>query len=86
MFRIRRRATVSGDLTPEVSSSEGGEALDTFKHFGHRRQHDPNLPTDEIELIEAARISGDAEKAAKVEITLVEDDSPYPEVHSYLVL
>ncbi|GAW27069.1 putative OPT family small oligopeptide transporter [Rosellinia necatrix] len=86
MFRFRRRATDNEDITPEVSSSEGTEVPDTFKHFEHRRQYDPNLPTDEIELIEAARASNDAEKAVKVGVALTEDDSSYPEVYSLLPL
>ncbi|TGJ84790.1 hypothetical protein E0Z10_g3991 [Xylaria hypoxylon] len=80
MFRFRRRAAAEGDVTPEAESSEGVEALDTLKHFEHQHHFDPNLPVDEIELVQTSIASGDTEKAIKVEVALVEDDSPYPEV------
>ncbi|KAI0419524.1 OPT family small oligopeptide transporter [Xylaria grammica] len=82
MFRFRRRAGAEGDLTPEAESSEGAEALDTLKRFEHQHHLDPNLPTDEIELVQASLASGDTEKAIKVETALIEDDSPYPEVRA----
>ncbi|RWA07198.1 hypothetical protein EKO27_g7903 [Xylaria grammica] len=79
MFRFRRRAGAEGDLT---ESSEGAEALDTLKRFEHQHHLDPNLPADEIELVQASLASGDTEKAIKVEAALIEDDSPYPEVRA----
>jgi hypothetical protein len=82
MFRFRGRTVVEGDITPEASSSEGVDALDHFKHFEHRQHLDPNLPTDEIELIEAPHRNDDAEKAVRVEAVSEEDDSPYPEVRT----
>ncbi|CAL3966714.1 unnamed protein product, partial [Diplocarpon coronariae] len=42
---------------------------------------DPNLPQDAIRSIEAA-YDGDAEKTAAVEQTLLQQDSPYPEVRA----
>ncbi|KAI0868299.1 OPT family small oligopeptide transporter [Hypoxylon argillaceum] len=82
MFRLRGRATAEGDLTPEMSSSEGVDASDSLKRFEHQRHFDPNLPADEIELVDAALTSGDSEKAIMVDIASVENDSPYPEVRA----
>ncbi|KAI1170423.1 OPT family small oligopeptide transporter [Nemania sp. FL0916] len=82
MFRLGERKTTEGDLTPEVSSSEGIEALGTLKRFQHRHHFDPNLPTDEIELVDKALTSRSFEKDAGVNAALVEDDSPYAEVRA----
>lgn len=86
MFRLRGRATAEGDLTPEMSSSEGVDASDSLKRFEHQRHFDPNLPADEIELVDAALTSGDSEKAIMVDIASVENDSPYPEVGPHLLI
>jgi hypothetical protein len=86
MFRLRGRATAEGDLTPEMSSSEGVEASDSLKRFERQYHFDPNLPADEIELVDATLTSGDSEKAIKVEVASVENDSPYPEVYPYLLI
>jgi hypothetical protein len=67
-----------------MSSSEGVEAIDALKRFKHQHHLDPNLPTEEVKIVDAALISGDSEKALEVEVALVEDDSPYPEVNPLL--
>lgn len=85
MFRLRKRAAPDVGVTPEMSSSEGVEAMDTLKNnYEHQHGLDPNLPADDIEVIDAVLARGDTEKAIGVEVTLVEDDSPYPEVLSLL--
>ncbi len=86
MFRFRRCAAVERDLTLEAESSEGVEALDTLKRSEHQDKYDPNLPADEIELVDAAVNSSDAEKGVKVEVALLENDSPYPEVYPLLLI
>ncbi|KAI0195857.1 OPT family small oligopeptide transporter [Xylaria flabelliformis] len=82
MFRARRRAVVERGFTPEASSSEGIETPDTLKRFEHQHNFDPNLPTDEIELMDASLARSDAEKSVNVEANAVEDDSQYPEVRA----
>ncbi|KAI1755875.1 OPT family small oligopeptide transporter [Xylaria castorea] len=82
MFRSRRRAAAERGLTPEASSSEGIETPDTLKRFEHQHHFDPNLPTDEIELMDASLTRSDAEKSVNVEANVVEDDSQYPEVRA----
>ncbi|KAI0965006.1 OPT family small oligopeptide transporter [Xylaria arbuscula] len=79
MFRFRRRTADEGDSTPEAESSE---ALETIKRFEDQHKVDPNLPVNEIELADAALNGGDTEKAVKVEVELLENDSPYPEVRA----
>jgi len=83
MFRFRRRPGVEGDGTPKISSSEGADALDALERFEQEHHLDPNIPADEIEAVGVALAAGDPEKALEVEVTLVEDDSPYPEVWPY---
>ncbi|KAI3320748.1 OPT family small oligopeptide transporter [Xylariaceae sp. AK1471] len=82
MFRFRKRAALDGEVTPEMSSSERVEAIGALKHFEHQHHLDPNLPADEIEIVNAALAIGDTEKALEIEVALVEDDSPYPEVRA----
>ncbi|KAI0458547.1 OPT family small oligopeptide transporter [Xylaria acuta] len=82
MFRSRRRVAAERGLTPEASSSEGIETPDTLKRFGHQHHFDPNLPTDEIELMDVSLVRSDAEKGVNVEANVVEDDSSYPEVRA----
>ncbi|KAI0487444.1 OPT family small oligopeptide transporter [Xylaria cf. heliscus] len=82
MFRSRKRVTAERGLTPEASSSEGIGTPDTLKRFEHQHHLDPNLPADEIELMDASLPRSDAEKGANVEANVVEDDSPYPEVRT----
>lgn len=86
MFRFHGRTVVEGDVTSEASSSEGVDILNHLKHFEYRQHLDPNLPTDEIELIEAPHPHDDTEKAVMAETVSGEDNSPYPEVCSFLCL
>ncbi|KAI0424290.1 OPT family small oligopeptide transporter [Xylaria sp. FL1042] len=83
MFRFRRRAA-EGGYALEAESSEGVEVSETLKVSEHRHKLDPNLPTNEpeVELADAALNGDDAEKAIEVEVTAVEDNSPYPEVRA----
>ena len=43
---------------------------------------DPNLPREAVEAIDQAYQTGDLEKKAVLEHTLLEEDSPYPEVRA----
>ncbi|KAI0440012.1 OPT family small oligopeptide transporter [Xylaria telfairii] len=82
MFRSRRRVAAERDLTPEASSSDGIATPDTLKRYGQHNHLDPNLPTDEIELMDASLPRSDAEKGINAEANVVEEDSPYPEVRA----
>ncbi|KAI8632990.1 OPT family small oligopeptide transporter [Xylariaceae sp. FL1651] len=87
IFRSRKRAITEEDTTSKGSSSDGveasgTEALNVLKDFEHKHQLDPNLPVNEIENVEAVLATSDTEKALGVEVALIEDDSPYPEVRA----
>lgn len=81
MFRFRRRAPAGGDPALQTKAGEEVDAPDTSDRSKPRYEFDPNLPIDEIEVADAN--SSDVEKSVKVEVNAIEDDSPYPEVHTY---
>ncbi|KAI0522299.1 OPT family small oligopeptide transporter [Xylaria bambusicola] len=80
MFRFRRR--VPAEREQRIKPSGGDEATDTSDRSESRCQFDPNLPVDEIELVDASSNSGDVEKSVKVDVNAIKDDSPYPEVRA----
>ncbi|KAF3064003.1 Sexual differentiation process protein isp4 [Daldinia childiae] len=86
-FNFRKRA-VAEEITPaSTSSSEvievtGVEALNTLKGFEEQHKLDPNLPIEELNEVGTAIASGDVEKGAEIETTLLEENSPYPEVRA----
>lgn len=89
VFSFRKRAAAE-EVTPvSISSSEGAEAtgtevLNTLKKFEEQHKLDPNLPIEELNDVDAAIATGDAEKGIEIETVLVEENSPYPEVGSIL--
>ncbi|KAH8157022.1 hypothetical protein CIB48_g11227 [Xylaria polymorpha] len=78
MFRSRRRVAAERDLTPEASSSDGVATPDTLKRFGHHHHLDPNLPTDEIELMDASLPRSDTEKGVNVRAAVRNYDIDLP--------
>lgn len=84
-FSFRKRAATEG-ISPastsshEVAGTTGAEALDTLKHFEERHKLDPNLPIEELRTVDNVLATGNAEKGVQVETTLLEENSPYPEV------
>ncbi|KAI1339360.1 small oligopeptide transporter [Xylariaceae sp. FL0016] len=88
-FNFRKRGGASDELEPAISSSSNGEAetsgveaLNTLRQFEQQHKLDPNLPIEELNDVDAVLSSGNAEKGLQVEATLLEDDSPYPEVRA----
>ncbi|KAI1079611.1 small oligopeptide transporter [Whalleya microplaca] len=87
VFNFRKRGVTDG-VTPEASISNDGanstgvKALDTLKAFEQQHILDPNLPVEELNDVGAALASGNVEKGLQVEATLLEDNSPYPEVRA----
>ncbi|KAI2637584.1 small oligopeptide transporter [Hypomontagnella submonticulosa] len=87
VFSFRKRAAAE-EVTPvSISSSEGAEAtgtevLNTLKKFEEQHKLDPNLPIEELNDVDAAIATGDAEKGIEIETVLVEENSPYPEVRA----
>lgn len=82
-FNLRKRADHS-EVTPhngnDNAEATGVEALDHLHNFEKLHKLDPNLPLEELDDLGAVLASGNIEKGAEVEATLLEENSPYPEV------
>lgn len=77
-----------------ASPSDGGDAITTganleqinpeadLRKFKKLHQWDPFLGVDKLDTVDDALRSGDVEKEAAVEESLLQEDSPYPEVRS----
>lgn len=81
IFRKRHEAE---EITPipgplEVEAS-GIDRLQHLEQFEKAHKWDPNLPIDELNDVDAAIATGNAEKCIEIEHALMEDNSPYPEV------
>ncbi|OAA61604.1 small oligopeptide transporter [Niveomyces insectorum RCEF 264] len=70
-------ATASG-----VSPVSGAQVLGNLKQFERRHHLDPNLPIEELDDVDNALHTGNAEKGLAVEQGLIDDNSPYPEVRA----
>jgi hypothetical protein len=64
------------------AEASGIEAMNTLAAFEKAHKLDPNLPIDELNEVDAALATGNAEKGLEIEHALMEDNSPYPEVRS----
>lgn len=53
-----------------------------LKTFQIEHKWDPNLPAEDRVAVEEALVVDDIEKKAAVEVHLLEEDSPYPEVRA----
>ena len=65
---------------PQSAESSAVEALNRLREFERAHKLDPNLPLEELNNVSAVLVAGDAEKGAEIEHTLIEENSPYPEV------
>jgi len=86
-----RRRRDDEDITPFPASADcaevtGLEHLKSLEAFEKAHKLDPNLPLDELNDIDAAIATGNAEKGIEIEQALMEDNSPYPEVRRTLRL
>ncbi|KAK4168649.1 putative oligopeptide transporter [Cladorrhinum sp. PSN259] len=81
LFRRRRdEENVSADVDGSFEAESSG--LESLKHFEKMHRLDPNLPLDELEEVDIALNTQNAEKGAEIEQILAEDNSPYPEVRA----
>lgn len=82
-FNLRKRAD-HAEVTPQHGSDDaeatGVEALNHLQNFEKLHKLDPNLPLDELNDVGDILASGNIEKGVEVEATLLEENSPYPEV------
>lgn len=78
MTLTRSRSAVD-ENTAETSGAQARQELENF-----RKQHkwDPFLDNEKLDTIESAIHSDNAEKAMAVDETLIQEDSPYPEVRA----
>ena len=68
-----------------LEGSGDSSGVDHLKHlaeFEKAHKLDPNLPIDELNDVDAALATGNAEKGIEIEHALMEDNSPYPEVRA----
>lgn len=71
--------SASSSKSPPEGRPASAGVLKTLQEFSEEHELDPNLPLEEINAVEAAVATRDAEKAQELEANL-EEDSPYPEV------
>jgi hypothetical protein len=72
---------VSGPMEAQAEAS-GIDHFKSLREFEKNHKLDPNLPIDELNDVDAAIATGNAEKGIEIEHALMEDNSPYPEVCS----
>jgi len=90
VLRFLRRRPRDGDkVMPDLDDGSmegesGVDLLNSLKHFEKMHRLDPNLPLEELDEVEIALNTSNAEKGAEIEQILNEDNSPYPEVRSHL--
>ncbi|KAG6012573.1 hypothetical protein E4U54_007449 [Claviceps lovelessii] len=69
--------TTSADVLPNADGTER-----ELRRFRRQHQWDPFLDVDKLENIDDALASGNAEKEVAIDDSLIQEDSPYPEVRS----
>lgn len=69
--------TTGADVLPNAESTER-----ELRRFRRQHQWDPFLDTDKLDNIDDALASGNAEKEAAIDESLIQEDSPYPEVRT----
>ncbi|GJN67455.1 small oligopeptide transporter, OPT family [Purpureocillium lilacinum] len=82
-FRAREEPVEGGEATgadvlPEQSHNPERE----LRNFRKQHTWDPFLDIDKLDNIDDALASGNAEKEAAIDESLIQEDSPYPEVRS----
>ncbi|ODA78576.1 hypothetical protein RJ55_05958 [Drechmeria coniospora] len=67
---------------PFDANSSSVDHLQHLQQFEKAHKLDPNLPLDDLNDMDAAIATGNAEKGIEIEHALMEDNSPYPEVRA----
>ncbi|KAI8209324.1 Sexual differentiation process protein isp4 [Colletotrichum sp. SAR 10_76] len=75
------------EITPypaleDDAEATGIEPLKALAQFEKAHKLDPNMPIDELNDVDTALATGNAEKGLEIEQALMEDNSPYPEVRA----
>lgn len=68
------------EILPSVSQNHDPDK--ELRRFRKQHKWDPFLDVDKLDNIDDALASGDAEKEAAIDESLIQEDSPYPEVRS----
>lgn len=69
--------TTGADVLPNTEGTER-----ELRRFRRQHQWDPFLDIDKLDNIDDALASGNAEKEAAIDESLIQEDSPYPEVRN----
>lgn len=72
--------TTGAEILPTVSADHNPER--ELRRFRKQHKWDPFLDIDKLDNIDDALASGNAEKEAAIDESLIQEDSPYPEVRS----
>lgn len=67
---------------PTEAEASGVDKLQHLAEFEKAHKLDPNMPLDELNDVDTAIATGNAEKGIEIEHALMEDNSPYPEVRA----
>ncbi len=83
-FRRGAGSDESGAAAPDSAASTGADATPEagLKKFSRLHKWDPFVDADRLDSVDDVVATGDPEKEAAVEESLVDEDSPYPEVRA----
>lgn len=80
-FGLPKQSTTA-DVTASGSDIDVGDTTAELRNFRKQHKWDPFLDIDKLDNIDNALQSGDVEKQAAVDESLIQEDSPYPEVRA----
>lgn len=63
-------------------TNQSGDHEGELQAFRKQHKYDPFLGEDKLRAVDSALDSGNAEKLRDLDHTLIQDDSPYPEVRA----
>lgn len=84
--RFGRKQETAVDETaehqPQAGPGEVGNANAELRNFRKQHRWDPFLEIDKLDNIDSALESGNAEKQAAIDESLIQENSPYAEVRA----
>lgn len=78
----RREHSAQQDPTTEIQTQLQSDAATELRNFQKQHRWDPFLDINKLNNVDEALNSGNAEKQAAVDESLIQEDSPYPEVRA----
>lgn len=87
-FSLRSNAKEANAETAAVSSGadilpgDSGNPEAELRNFRKQHRWDPFLDVSKLDNIDDALASGNVEKEAAIDASLIQEDSPYPEVRA----